>query len=65
MNLDNTLINDWPVFFHHMSPTFLKPNDNLNIRGYTMYNHIHQLCDKASGGSSIVVNNSIPRAKFI
>ena len=44
---------------------FLKPNDNFNIRGYTMYNHIHQAGDRASGGSSIVVNNSTPRAKFI
>ena len=44
-----------------LQETFLKPNDNLNIRGYTMYNHIHQSGDKASGGSSIVVNNSIPQ----
>ena len=48
-----------------MSPRgILKPNDNLNIRGYTMYNHIHQSGDKASGGSSIVVNNSIPQSQI-
>ena len=45
-----------------LQETFLKPNDNLNIRGYTMYNHIHQTCDRASGGSSIVINNSVPQS---
>ena len=45
-----------------LQETFLKPNDNFNIRGYTMYNHIHQSCDRASGGSSIVVNNSVPQS---
>ena len=27
-----------------------------------MYNHIHQTCDTASGGSSIVINNSVPQS---
>ena len=45
-----------------LQETFLKPNDNLNIRGYTLYNHIYQAGDRASGGSSIVVNNSIPQS---
>ena len=45
-----------------LQETFLKPNDNLNIRGYTMYNHIHQTCDRASGGSSVVINNSVPQS---
>ena len=44
-----------------LQETFLKPSDNLNIRGYNMYNHIYQSGDRASGGSSIVVNNSIPQ----
>ena len=30
--------------------------------GYTLYNHIHQSGDRASGGSSIVVNNSVPQS---
>ena len=38
-----------------LQETFLKPSDNLNIRGYNMYNHIYQSGDRASGGSSIVV----------
>ena len=45
-----------------LQETFLKHNDNLNIRRYTMYNHIHQTCDRASGGSSIVINNSVPQS---
>ena len=45
-----------------LQETFLKPTDNLNIRCYTLYNHIHQTGDMASGGSSIVVNNSVPQS---
>ena len=45
-----------------LQETYLKPTDNLNIRGYTLYNHIHQAGDRVSGGSSIVVNNSIPQS---
>ena len=29
-----------------------------------MYNHIHQSCDRASCGSSIVVNNNIPQSQI-
>ena len=29
---------------------------------YTLYNHIHQAGDRASGGSTIVVNNSVPQS---
>ena len=47
-----------------LQETFLKPSDNLNIRGYTMYNHIHQSGDRASGGSSVIVNNSIPQSQI-
>ena len=27
-----------------------------------MYNHIHQTCDGATGGSSVVINNSVPQS---
>ena len=47
-----------------LQETFLKPTDNLNIRGYTLYNHFHQAGDRASGGSSIVVNNSVPQSQI-
>ena len=47
-----------------LQETFLKPSDNLSLRGYTMYNHIHQSGDRASGGSSIIVNNSIPQSQI-
>ena len=47
-----------------LQETFLKPTDDLNIRGYTLYNHIHQAGDRASGGSSIVVNNSVPQSQI-
>ena len=45
-----------------LQETFLKPTDSSNIRGCTLFNHIHQAGDRASGGSSIVVNNSVPQS---
>ena len=47
-----------------LQETFKKLSDNLDIRGYTVYNHIHQSGDRASGGSSIVVNNSISQSQI-
>ena len=47
-----------------LQETFLKPSDNLNIMGYTMYNYIHQSGDRASGDSSIVVNSSISQSQI-
>ena len=44
-----------------LQETFIKPTGNLNIRGYTLFNHIHQAVDSVSGGSSAVVNNSVPQ----
>ena len=40
-----------------LQETFLKP-------GYTLYNHIDQAGDRASGGSSIILNNSIPQSQI-
>ena len=47
-----------------LQETFLKPSDNLDIMGYTLYNHIHQAGDKASGGASIILNDSIPQRQI-
>ena len=44
-----------------LQETFLKPTDNLNIRGYTLYNHIHQAGEKASCGASVIINNNVPQ----
>ena len=47
-----------------LQETFLKPGDNLDIRGYTLYNYIHQAGNKASGGSSNILNDSIPQSQI-
>ena len=47
-----------------LQETFLKTNDNLTIRGYTLYNHIHEAGDRASGGSSIIINKSVPQSQI-
>ena len=36
--------------------TILKPYGSLNIRGCTLYIHIHQAGDMATSGSSIIMN---------
>ena len=47
-----------------LQETFLKPSDNLNIRDYILYNHINQAGDRASGGSSVIINNSVPQSQI-
>ena len=47
-----------------LQETFLKSTDNLNIRGYTLYNHIHQAGDRASGDASVIINNSVPQSQI-
>ena len=37
---------------------------SLEINKSTLYNHIHQAGDRASGGSSIILNNSIPQSQI-
>ena len=43
-----------------LQETFLKPSDNLNIMGYTMYNHIHQAGVR---GSYVIINDSVPQSQ--
>ena len=47
-----------------LQETFLKTEDKINLKGYTMYDYIHQAGDRASGGSSIIINNSIPQIQI-
>ena len=47
------------VFF--LQETYLKPEDNFTFKKFKTYNHIHSECLRASGGSSILVNSSLPQ----
>ena len=44
-----------------MPPRNLKENDKLNIRQHTTYNQINT---RASGGTSIIVNNTLPQSRI-
>jgi exonuclease III len=45
-----------------LQETMLKNSDTPNLRGYQMYSHISNTGARASGGSSIIVNNRTPKA---
>ena len=44
-----------------LQETFLKPDDKITLKGFSIYNHIHSECQKPSGGSSIFVESSFPQ----
>ena len=44
--------------------TFLKPDDNISLRGFNIYNYIHTDCLRPSGGASIFVKSSFPQRKI-
>ena len=52
------------VLLSYVSKRLLKPSDNLNIRGYTLYNYNNQAGDMASGCSSVIINNSVPQSQI-
>ena len=44
--------------------TFLKPDDNISLRGFNIYNYVHTDCLRPSGGASIFVKSSFPQRKI-
>ena len=47
-----------------LQETFLKPEDKLTFKGFTSYNYIRTDCQRASGGSTILIKNSCPQRKI-
>ena len=47
-----------------LQETYLKPDDNFTFKGLNVYNHIHSDCLRASGGSSLLVNASLPQRQI-
>ena len=43
--------------------TFLKPDDNISLRGFNIYNYVHTDCQRPSGGASIFVKIIFPTKK--
>ena len=47
-----------------LQETFLKETDKIDINNYTSYNYINTNTDRASGGTSILINNKIPQQEI-
>ena len=43
---------------------FLKPDDNISLKGFNIYNYVHTDCLRPSGGASIFVKSSFPQRKI-
>ena len=47
-----------------LQETFLKTSDNITFKDFEMFNHIHEDCQKASGGTSILIKSNIPHSSL-
>ena len=47
-----------------LQETFLKTDDQLNIRDFNIYNYIYSEGQRSSGGSSILVHSSCPQREI-
>ena len=47
-----------------LQETFLKANNNINIKNYKSYNHIHNTSHKVLEGVSILIRNDTPQSKI-
>ena len=47
-----------------LQETFLKSNDQITFKNYSIYNHMFENPERACGGSSIIVDNKFPHRKL-
>ena len=47
-----------------LQETFLKQEDNINFKGFNLYNYIYTAGQKPSGGNSILVHSSYPQREI-
>ena len=47
-----------------LQETFLKENDHTTFKDYTLYNHICKTGERASGGSTIMVDSRLPHSQI-
>ena len=46
-----------------LQETFLKENDHTTFKDYTLYSHICKTGERASGGSTIMVDSRLPHSQ--
>ena len=49
------LISEYNPSVFCFQETFLKPDDNISLKGFNVYNYVHTDCLRPSGGASIFV----------
>ena len=54
------LISEYNPSVFCFQETFLKPDDNISLKGFNIYNYVHTDCFRPSGGASIFVKSSFP-----
>ena len=47
-----------------LQETYLKSNNTINIKNHVSYNYIKHPADRLCGGSSVIINNNIPRSEI-
>ena len=58
------LISEYNPSVFCFQETFLKPDDNISLKGFNVYDCVHTNCLRPSGGASIFVKSSFPQRKI-
>ena len=56
------LISEYNPSVFCFQETFLKPDDNISLKGFNIFNYVHTDCLRSSGGASIFVKSSFSTA---
>ena len=57
------LISEYNPSVFCFQETFLKPDDNISLKGFNIHNCVHTECMRPSGGASVFVKSSFPTKK--
>ena len=58
------LISEYKPSVFGFQETFLKPYDNISLKGFNMHNDVHTDCLRPSGGASIFIKSSFTHRKI-
>ena len=59
------LISEYNPSVFCFQETFLKPDDNISLKGFNVYNYVHTDCLRPSGGASIFVKHLSHKERLI
>ena len=58
------MISEYNPSVFRFQETFLKPDDNISLKGFNIYNYVHTDCLRPSGGASVFVKSTFPQRKI-